>query len=175
VRAAGGTLELVAEAQGARFVVTLPKGAAREATPALEAEQPPAPAGGGVQRLAGIRVLVADDEESIRREVAAHLRFRGATAIEAEDGAAALRILKNTPVDVIVLDLRMPRLNWLEFLSSLWRGYPDLGERVVVLSGDPELLAEVRSLAPPERILAKPVELAVLEDRIRNAALGARR
>ncbi len=178
VRAAGGTLTLDSAAPkggGARFVVTLPQAAGREVPPA-EREQPPAPAAAGeAPRLAGIRVLVADDEESVRREVAAHLRYRGATAIEAEDGVAALRILKDTPVDVIVLDLRMPRLNWLEFLSSLWRSYPDLGERVVVLSGDPDLLAQVRSLAPPERILAKPVELAVLEDRIRSAALGARR
>lgn len=178
VRAAGGTLELASQApQGAKFVVKLPRSVARVSLPTM-AEQQPAPtaaAGGGMQLLAGIRVLVADDAESVRHEVAAHLRYRGAVVVEAEDGLTALRLLAEAPVDVIVLDLRMPRLSWLEFLSSLWRSYPDLGERVVVLSGDPGLLDEVRSLAPPERILAKPVELAVLEDRIRGAALGARR
>jgi DNA-binding NarL/FixJ family response regulator len=84
--------------------------------------------------------------------------------------------LDDLPLDVIVLDLRMPRMDWLTFVTNLWKSRPELGDKTIVLSGDPELVAEVRGLAlPAERILMKPVDLAVLEERIRDLALGVKR
>lgn len=177
VRAHGGVLELrSAPGESARFVVGLPRAAiAPLAPPQPEAERPTRDAARSDQPLAGVRVLVADDDKGIRAHVAGYLRGLGATALEAEDGPSLLRTLQVADPDAILLDLRMPHLDWLDFFASLWKSNPELANRVIVLSGDPELIAEVRGLAlPSERVFMKPVDLAALERQILATVLPSR-
>jgi len=181
VREAEGELELVAHAErGARFLVWLP--CAPGTVPAVPAPPPPAPpppppspppppappAQATKASLAGIRVLLVDDEELIRRPMARFLGKRGAEVTEAGDGAAALeRIRGGFEPQVILADLRMPRMDGAEFYERLLEEQPRLAERVLFLSGDITHLAG-RGLAdvPRDRVLVKPVELAELERRI---------
>lgn len=175
VRAYGGVLEWrSAPGEGAQFAVGLPKAPAASVPGARpEAATPARPAARAEEPLAGLRVLVADDEEAIRANIAGYLRGLGATAIEAEDGPGVLETLRNATVDVILLDLKMPRLDWVDLFATLWKSHPELADRVIVLSGDPGLVAEVGSFVlPPERIFVKPVDLAALEDRILVTALS---
>jgi CheY-like chemotaxis protein len=65
------------------------------------------------------RVLLADDEASVRFSFRAALESVGHEVIEAEDGFRALEQLRRDRVDVVLLDLRMPRLDGLEALSQL--------------------------------------------------------
>jgi len=175
VREAEGELELVAHTErGARFRVWLP--CAPGAVPAVPAPSAPAPAPpppappaqATKASLAGIRVLLVDDEEPIRRPMARFLGKRGAEVTEAGDGAAALeRIRGGFEPQVILADLRMPRMDGAEFYERLLEEQPRLAERVLFLSGDITHLAG-RGLAdvPRDRVLVKPVELAELERRI---------
>ena len=181
VREAEGELELVAHAErGARFLVWLP--CAPGTVPAVPAPPPSAPAPpppppppppappaqATKASLAGIRVLLVDDEELIRRPMARFLGKRGAEVTEAGDGAAALeRIRGGFEPQVILADLRMPRMDGAEFYERLLEEQPRLAERVLFLSGDITHLAG-RGLAdvPRDRVLVKPVELAELERRI---------
>ena len=172
VREAEGELELVAHAErGARFRVWLP--CAPGTVPVVPARSAPAPAPAPPAQatkasLAGIRVLLVDDEELIRRPMARFLGKRGAEVTEAGDGAAALeRIRGGFEPQVILADLRMPRMDGAEFYERLLEEQPRLAERVLFLSGDITHLAG-RGLAdvPRDRVLVKPVELAELERRI---------
>src|SRR5205814_2052372 len=69
--------------------------------------------------------------------------------------------------DVILVDLRMPRMGGIELYARLEQERPDLVRRVLFLSGDVSQLAEPGNTpVPRERLLVKPVELAELERRI---------
>lgn len=182
VREAQGELELVKHAEpGARFMVWLPT--TREPVPTAPAAIPqpvqpvqpaqpaqpvPSPAAAAKGALAGIRVLLVDDEELIRRPMARFLTKRGAEIKEAGDGLAALeRLAGGFSPHVILADLRMPKMDGAEFYEHLQQQQPEFAERVLFLSGDITQLAG-RGLAevPRDRVLVKPVELAELERRI---------
>ena len=169
VREAEGELDLVKLTEpGTRFLVWLP--AIRQAIPAAPAavaQAPPAPPA-AQKSLAGIRVLLVDDEELVRRPMSRFLTKRGAEISEAGDGEAALeRLRAGFDPQVILADLRMPRMDGAEFYERLQEEKPALAERVLFLSGDISQLAS-RGLAdiPRDRVLVKPVELAELERRI---------
>jgi CheY-like chemotaxis protein len=117
--------------------------------------------------LSGVRVLLVDDEELVRRPLARFLAKRGAIVTEAGDGLQALERLTGEEPHVILADLRMPRMDGAELYTRLQAERPALAARVLFLSGDITQLAG-RGLAPVprERVLVKPVELAELEQRI---------
>lgn len=64
-------------------------------------------------------VLVVDDEEPVRSSVAEILRSVGYSVLEAEDGQVALDLLQSGHVEVLLLDIRMPRRNGIEVLQAL--------------------------------------------------------
>src|SRR5437870_10040292 len=170
VREGEGELDLVKRSEpGARFLVWLPT--ARQAVPAAPAAAPqatPVPASVPPKSLSGIRVLLVDDEELIRRPMARFLSKRGAEIREAGDGQAALeRLQEGFEPHVILADLRMPRMDGAEFFERLQQERPALAERLLFLTGDITHLAS-RGLAevPRDRVFVKPVELAELERRI---------
>jgi DNA-binding response OmpR family regulator len=111
-------------------------------------------------------VLLIDDEEAIRRPLARFLGRRGATVVEAADGEEALATLERTEPDIILADLRMPRLGGSELYARLRDTAPMLAERVLFFSGDLTQLEHAGSVISRDRILAKPMELRELEDRL---------
>ncbi|HYS20383.1 MAG TPA: ATP-binding protein [Gemmatimonadales bacterium] len=172
VREVGGDLSVTSQpGAGARFLVTMPIGTLAP-TPTPE---PVVPAAAATHPLAGVRVLLVDDEEPIRRPIARFLARRGAVVIEAGDGEEALERLNGEPVDVILADLRMPRLDGPGLHARLQATQPALADRMLFLSGDITQLAG-RGLAPlpRERLLVKPVELSELQHRIEEFLKGMR-
>jgi two-component system NtrC family sensor kinase len=167
LREAQGELELMThDERGARFLAWLPY----TPEPAAEPLPPAATVSPAVTQasLAGIRVLVVDDEELVRRPMLRFLSKRGADVREAGDGAMALEAIRGGfEPQVILADLRMPRMDGAEFYERLVEDRPELAERVVFLSGDITQLAG-RGLAeiPHDRVLVKPVELDELERHI---------
>ena len=63
------------------------------------------------------RILVVDDEESLRSLVARGLAMDGHDCLTAGDGAEALDILHRETPDAIILDINMPVMNGFEFLD----------------------------------------------------------
>ena len=177
-REAGGDLALVsAPGGGARFSLSLPRASATSAPVAVQAgaagsAPPPGTPGGGRPpgagaSLAGVRVLIIEDEEGVRRPMARFLARRGAEVEEAADGVDGLARLSARAPDVILVDLRMPRMGGIELYARLEQERPELVRRVLFLSGDVSRLAEPGNTpVPRERVLVKPVELAELERRI---------
>jgi CheY-like chemotaxis protein len=164
-READGDLQLRSTpGEGARFVVWFPAAPRRGA--ALVPADGQASAG-----LAGLTILVVDDEESIRRPLTKYLARLGATAVGASDGLDALARLRLLAVDAIVLDIRMPRMDGIEFYAAIRSERPSLAARVLFLSGDPQQMHEARAKTlPAARVLAKPVDLQVLAASIRRLA-----
>jgi signal transduction histidine kinase len=180
VREAGGDLVLSAgSTSGARFVATLSAAAAVEPPPppAIPVEPSAIPAASApALRLAGLRILLVDDEEAVRRPMAKFLTRRGAEVYEAGDGVQALALLDRQPVDVILADLRMPRMSGTELFTALQVERPQLATRVLFLSGDVSQLADPGSTpVARERVLVKPVELAELERRVAEFVAASER
>lgn len=82
----------------------------------------------------GKRVLIADDEESVRGLVAAVLEQAGYTVHMAVDGVDALTEMKKRRFDAVISDYRMPRLDGEQFLLLSRLMWPDVP--VLLLSGD---------------------------------------
>jgi two-component system cell cycle sensor histidine kinase/response regulator CckA len=89
-------------------------------------------------------VLVVDDEESVRRLAGRMIERAGASAVMACDGAEAVAVYRERgdAIDVVLLDLTMPRLDGVATLQELQRLDPDV--RVVLTSGFSEVEATDR-------------------------------
>ena len=70
------------------------------------------------------RILVVDDERFIRDVVAEFLVLEGYDVHTAADGQEALAELRGKPFDVVITDLKMPRMGGLELLGHISRSYP---------------------------------------------------
>lgn len=84
-------------------------------------------------RHGGATVLVIDDAEPIRRALIRELEGQGFTARAAEDGLLGLKEVERSRPDVILCDLRMPRMDGLEFLRAIHAIDQELP--VIVMSG----------------------------------------
>jgi signal transduction histidine kinase len=168
VREAEGELDVVRRDGGTQFLLWLPTTLQAQPTAPTVVPQPAARSVSDTKPLAGIRVMVLDDEELVRSPMSRFLTRQGAEIREAGDGEEALELIAaGFEPHVILADLRMPRLDGAEFYLHLQQARPPLAERVIFLSGDITHLAG-RGLAevPRDRILVKPVELSELERRI---------
>ena len=64
-------------------------------------------------------MLIAEDDEGVRETTTDILTGEGYEVLEAADGEAALAVLAGSSVDVLLLDLAMPRLNGVEVLRQI--------------------------------------------------------
>jgi two-component system cell cycle sensor histidine kinase/response regulator CckA len=102
-----------------------------------------------------LRVLVADDDESIRNFVSRVLRQAGCSTTIASDGIGAIRAGSGESFDLLVTDLMMPHMNGDELARRLRACDPDL--RVLYLTGySDRLFAERLQLWEHEAFLEKP-------------------
>ncbi|MHB1490387.1 MAG: response regulator transcription factor [Cellulomonas sp.] len=112
-------------------------------------------------------VLVVDDEERIRTLIGRSLSSEGHSVVAASDGLSALDRLAAEDIDLVLLDLVMPRCNGLTVLSSLRQRKDDTP--VIVLSGVTDISTRVQAL---ERgavdVVAKPFSLVELLARTRR-------
>ena len=164
VKEHGGRITLNTRAgEGATFTIQLPCGDVTAAD-----EPVGAPVRGPAVRL---RVLVVDDEPHILHYMRATLEAWGHEVAVAGDGAEGLRLAGDGALDLIISDLRMPRLGGREFFESLRRIDPDLTSRVVFSTGDTvrgDTLAFLESLDRP--YLHKPFSLAELRGLLATVA-----
>ncbi len=72
------------------------------------------------------RVLIIDDEKSIRSTLREILEYEGYQVDEAADGQAGLDKLNNEEFDVVLCDIKMPKLTGLELLDKAHEAVPDV-------------------------------------------------
>jgi two-component system alkaline phosphatase synthesis response regulator PhoP len=91
------------------------------------------------------KLLLVDDEDTIRTLVRHELETHGFAVEEAESGAAALEKLGGSAFDLVVLDIRMPEMDGLEVLKNIRAN--NLAPKVIMLTGVDELKIARDSLA----------------------------
>ena len=111
------------------------------------------------------RILIVDDEESIRKALRLTLTKAGYDIVEAEDGATAIEAIgaDDNPlmVDIIICDIRMPKINGLEAIAFFRQQYPSVP--VLVLTGYPDIRLTTNLLKQGVVVyLVKPADKDVL-------------
>jgi len=113
------------------------------------------------------RILVVDDDETIRHLCCEILDNAGYAADESADGARALEMLEKAKYDLVVSDIDMPVVNGVElFFNVLWR-YPHLNERFLFISGNPGIEDEIVERMKVRRLI-KPFTIAEFVDCVRS-------
>ena len=122
-------------------------------------------------------ILIVDDEEVVRRYVKLTLRKEGFDLLDAADGLDALQQieLRGGPIDLLLTDVRMPRMDGIALASSAIEKDP--GIRVLFMSGFSfDLRDERTKLAPAAcAFLAKPFTRQALLEAIRGLLDTGRR
>jgi two-component system cell cycle sensor histidine kinase/response regulator CckA len=104
----------------------------------------------------GTSILVVDDETAVRRFAARVLARDGFAVLEAIDGMQALEMVrdKRVPVEAVVSDIVMPRMNGVELMDALSASHPELP--VILMSGYATAALSEMGIASPCSILPKP-------------------
>ncbi|MEW6167973.1 MAG: sigma-54 dependent transcriptional regulator [Pseudomonadota bacterium] len=109
-----------------------------------------------------IRVLVVDDEANMRRVLEIMLARRGYKTWSAVDGAEAFALLQDTPVDLVISDLRMPQMSGVELLRKLRETGNDVPLIVITAHGSIESAVEAMRLGACDYLL-RPFDVEALE------------
>lgn len=99
-----------------------------------------------------ISILVVDDEEMLRDIMARILVKEGYTIDMAEDGEDALEKLRNKRYNLLILDIKMPRMNGFELLKIARKEYPDIGVIMMTAYGDTYTVKDALLLGADEYI-----------------------
>ena len=113
------------------------------------------------------RILVVDDERSMREMLAILLKREGHDVVVAENGRTAIDQLNTRPFDLVVSDARMPDLDGLEVLRHARSINPSVIAIMVTAYGSPDLLRGVAQLGVNDYV-EKPFNTEVLRFRIRK-------
>jgi len=111
----------------------------------MSTEPTPTP-GTGLSNGRRRRIVVLDDELSIQRLLKVILEGEGYEVITTDDGHAALDIVATQQVDLIIQDLRMPKLDGLTFLRLLKERHPGIPSIVLTAFGTFETAVEAMRL-----------------------------
>ncbi|WP_458094779.1 PAS domain S-box protein [Roseomonas sp. WA12] len=170
VRQSGGQVRIYSELeQGTTMCLYLPRHHGAEAPDAPEAARADAP-----RAERGETVLVVDDEPVVRMLVTEVLEDLGYTAIEAGDGASALRVLRSDArIDLLITDVGLPGgMNGRQVADAARVMRPGL--RVLFVTGYAENAALGHGhLEPGMHVLTKPFALDALASRIGQLLTGS--
>ena len=165
---AGGTDEIVplpdlaAIAEPVRPLRPGPRaGAAASRKPAPPRTQILAPApGAGAPRLDGPAILIVEDETALAAAMAESFGDAGFLVHRAGDGEEAMARLEGGQYNVIISDLKMPRMDGIQLLGALRERHPEMAGRIMFVTGDVVGTDAERFLAESGcRWLAKPFRL----------------
>jgi two-component system, NtrC family, response regulator AtoC len=116
-----------------------------------------------------IRILIADDERNLRELIVRELGRRGHEVEGVADGVAALERIRETPFDVVVLDMRMPHKEGIDVLREL-ATFPE-APQVIMLTGFQEVSTAVEAMKlGAYDYLTKPTKIEELDVVVRKAA-----
>ncbi len=118
--------------------------------------------------MSEIRVLLVDDEEDYVRAMAERMDMRDLDCQVALSGEEALELLDTNPPDVMVLDLRMPRMQGMEVLEKVKRDHPHIQVIILTGHGGEKEEKEARRLGAFE-YLQKPADISALVGTIQGA------
>ena len=165
----GGSIEVTSEkGVGSTFVVTIPFDVAQE--PQAEVEATTEAGAAGEKSIAGLTVMLVEDNELNAEIATVLLEDRGAKVVPAVDGEAAVRLFEQSDAgtfDVILMDVMMPKMNGLEATAAIRALSCEDATSVPIIAMTANAFKEdeKRCLdAGMDAYLAKPIEVDKLVD-----------
>ena len=138
----GGRIRLESRpGAGASFFVEFPMSPVGTAAPARRLHQPPPPSASTTAApkrdvFKGARVLVVEDEPALASAVKESFVDAGFVVDRAGDGEEGLALVAENHYDLIVCDLKMPRVDGIRFYRAMTAATPALARRVIFVTGD---------------------------------------
>ena len=122
------------------------------------------------------RVLLAEDDRFLRRAAEARLRRHGLEVLTAADGEEALRVARTEPLDLVLLDVVMPKLQGFEVLKALKQDDATARIPVIVLSnlGQERDVTQAMALGAIAFLVKAHLSLQDLVDRVDSALATGR-
>lgn len=155
---------------GAAFHVDLPIGEEEEQEPSATDDGGASAAVKLPPAISGRKVLVVDDEESIRLLLHDILRLDRHAVTVAKNGLEAIELVEKESFDIIITDMKMPELDGASFYKRVRERDPDQAKRIVFITGDtvnPETRTFLQNISNP--VLSKPFKIGPLRDAIEAA------
>jgi len=104
-----------------------------------------------------LRILLAEDDASMRTYLARALERVGYRVVSVDNGAAALPLLEAEPFDLLLTDIVMPEMDGIELAQQAAELAP--GIRVMFITGFAAVALKAGRKAPDARVLSKPFHL----------------
>ncbi|UCD17308.1 MAG: response regulator [Candidatus Zixiibacteriota bacterium] len=113
--------------------------------------------GSGAESLDLIHLLIIDDETELTDSLKRIFERRNMEVYTAASGQEGLGILEEKPVDVVILDIKMPGMDGMEVLELIKRDYPNV--QVIILTGHPSVETALKGVKlGASEYLTKPAE-----------------
>ncbi|HEY8398852.1 MAG TPA: response regulator, partial [Flavihumibacter sp.] len=114
------------------------------------------------------QILIIDDERAIRKTLGEILSYEGYKVDEASDGEEGLKKFKEKTYDVVLCDIKMPKLDGIEFLDKAREANPDVP--IIMISGHGTIETAVEAVKKGAfDYISKPPDLNRLLITLRNA------
>jgi two-component system cell cycle response regulator CpdR len=104
-----------------------------------------------------VRILLAEDDDSMREYLARALERTGYNVTACESGVVALERLQKESFDLLLTDIVMPELDGIELAQRAAQIYPDL--RVMFITGFAAVTLQNGAMPPEAKVLSKPFHL----------------
>ncbi len=114
------------------------------------------------------RILVVDDEESIREFLEIMLKKEGYEVTTAEDGLKAKDVLSKKTFDMVISDMQMPNMTGIELLKHVKESYPDLVFMMITAFGTTETAVDAMKMGAYDYV-TKPFKIDEVRLNIANA------
>jgi len=148
---------------GATFIVELPVSGVEAPSKTPRYTLPP------MDAVRGASVLIVEDERALASAVAEALTDAGLQVEHAGDGQEALACVRNANYDVVICDLKMPRVDGMTLYRAIAAATPELARRVIFVTGDVAGTDAERFLEESGcRWLSKPFRLSELLRAVRE-------
>jgi DNA-binding NtrC family response regulator len=115
-----------------------------------------------------IKILIVDDEANMRVTLRANLERKGYKVLEAEDGVEALDVLQRNDVPLVITDLKMPKMDGISLLLTMYEKYPHVKSIMISAHGTLKDAVQATKLGAFD-YLAKPFDFTELETTIKRA------
>jgi two-component system chemotaxis response regulator CheY len=105
------------------------------------------------------RALIVDDIASNRGLCALALEFHGYEYLEAEDGCAALEMMRQQRFDLVILDMAMPCKDGMSVIRDLAAAPELLPACLIVMTANPHMYSATEGLAVVDYVMCKPIDI----------------
>ncbi len=114
------------------------------------------------------KVLIVDDEKDFVEMFALRLETQGEKVSTAFSGKEALEVLEKAPIDVVILDIRMPGMDGIDTLKQIKKLYPNIEVILLTGHGSTETAVEGMKLGAFDYLM-KPADFEEIKIKLENA------